>query len=115
MSRPPERPAGGRHDAPPFVHVVAIWKYVLVYLALLALVATTLGLAYVDLGAGNNIVAMAIAGCKALLVMLVFMHVRWSPKLIPLAAFGAFFWLVHLVAGSLADYLSRGLLGVPGK
>src|SRR5262245_26894862 len=94
-------------EVPEGVHVVPWWQYVLVYLALLAPVAITVGAAYINLGPMNNVVAVGIAGVKAILVMLVFMHVRWSPRLIPLVAFGGFLWLAQLIVGSLADYMTR--------
>lgn len=106
---------GAAPAAPSGAHVVPLWQYLLVYLALLALTAATVAAAFLDLGRMNNVVALAIAGMKALLVLLVFMHVRWSPRLIPLVAFGGFFWLALLIAGSLSDYLTRGALGLPGK
>lgn len=101
--------------APAGAHVVPIWQYLAVYVALLALLGATVGASYVDLGPMNNVVALGIAAVKMVLVMLVFMHVRWSPRLIPLAAVAGFFWLFYLIAGSFGDYLTRGLLGVPGK
>ena len=101
-------PAGGGH-------VVPGWAYLAVYAALLGLAAATVGVSFLDLGALNNVVALGIAIAKGTLVVLVFMHVRWSPRLIPLAAIAGFFWLMLLIAGTLADYFTRGLLGVPGK
>lgn len=96
-------------------HIAPLWAYFAVYVALIALTAATAGVSFVDLGPFNNVVAVGIAVTKATLVVLVFMHVRWSPRLIPLAAFAGFFWLLLLLSGTLGDYLTRGLLGVPGK
>lgn len=76
---------------------------------------TTVGAAFVDLGPLNNVVALAIAASKAALVGLFFMHLRWSSRLLPLAAVAGLFWLSLLIAGSLGDYFTRGMLGVPGK
>lgn len=97
------------------LHIVPVWEYVAVYAALLVLTAVTTLVAFVDLGPLNNVVAVGIAVTKALLVILVFMHVKWSPRLIPLAAAAGFFWLIHLLGGTLSDYLTRGVLGFPGK
>lgn len=112
-----QAPSGPVDSRPPAAagHVVSAWAYVLVYFALLGLTALTAGVSFVDLGALNNVVAVGIALTKAALVVLVFMHVRWSPRLIPLAAIAGLFWLIHLMAGALSDYFTRGLLGVPGK
>jgi cytochrome c oxidase subunit IV len=96
-------------------HIVPVWVYALVYLALMALTVATVGAAFVDLGPMNNLVALGIAALKGTLVVLYFMHVRWSSRLIPLALFLALFWLVTLIAGTMGDYVTRGLLGVPGK
>jgi cytochrome c oxidase subunit 4 len=57
----------------------------------------------------NTFVALAIAFTKMSCVMLFFMHVRWSPKLIWLAAICSFFWLSIMFAFTMQDYLTRGL------
>ena len=67
------------------VHIVPVRVYLTVFALLLALTALTTGAAFVDLGAFNNVVALAIAACKATLVVLFFMHVRYSTRLIGLA------------------------------
>jgi cytochrome c oxidase subunit 4 len=97
------------------VHVVVpVWKYLLVFVTLLALTGATVGAAYVDLGALNNAVALGIAILKATLVVLYFMHVRYAGRLIPLAILAGVFFLVHLIGGTMGDYITRGLLGVSG-
>ncbi|MER3429555.1 MAG: hypothetical protein C4325_08015 [Blastocatellia bacterium] len=58
----------------------------------------------------NTLVALAIAFTKMACVMLFFMHVYWSPKLIWLAAIASFFWLAILFAFTMQDYITR----VPG-
>lgn len=95
--------------------IVAVWKYALVYLALLALLVSTVVAAFFDLGALNNVVAVGIAMLKAGLVMLFFMHVRWSSRLIGLAAAAGFLWLLYLLSGTMTDYVTRGLLSLPDK
>ena len=61
---------------------VSIRTYALVFLALLVLTGLTTAIAFLDLGGSiNTMVALAIAVCKALLVILYFMHVRYSDKL----------------------------------
>lgn len=96
-------------------HVVPSRVYVLVFLALLALTATTTWAAFQDLGPLNNVAALAIAVLKAALVVLFFMHVKYGPRLIPLVVAAGIFWLVILIGLSLSDYLMRGWLGVPGR
>jgi cytochrome c oxidase subunit IV len=97
------------------VHVVPVRIYLLVFVALLALTATTASVAFVDLGPLNNVVALGIAAVKAALVILFFMHVRYGTRLTPLVIAASLFWLVILFVLSLSDYLTRGWLGVPGR
>ncbi len=97
------------------VHVVPVRIYLLVFVALLVLTATTASVAFVDLGPLNNVVALGIAAVKAALVILFFMHVRYGTRLTPLVIAASLFWLVILFVLSLSDYLTRGWLGVPGR
>jgi cytochrome c oxidase subunit 4 len=68
----------------------------------------------VDLGALNNVVMLAIACTKALLVILFFMHVRWSSRLTWVVAASGFVWLLILFGITMTDYLTRGwVVGTP--
>ena len=60
-----------------------------------------------DMGIFNPIVALAIACTKAVLVILFFMHVRYSSKLTKLTITAGFFWLLILITLSLSDYIPR--------
>ena len=93
-------------------HVVPIRIYVAVFLALMVFTATTVAAAFVDLGALNNVVMLGIAVAKASLVVLFFMHVRYSTKLISLVVVCGVFWLLILFGITMSDYLTRGWLGV---
>ena len=64
--------------------------------------------AFFDLGALNNIVMLLIASVKALLVILFFMHVRWSTRLTWVVAASGFVWLIILFGLTMTDYLTRG-------
>ena len=97
------------------LHVEPKRNYYLVFGALMVLTVATVGVAYFDFGAWNDVVAMAIAVLKASLVVLVFMHVRHSTPLTKLVVVSALLWLGFMVAFTLADYDTRGLLGVAGK
>ncbi len=88
-------------------HVVARKIYVLVFAALVALTLTTVGAATVDLGPLNTVVALAIAAIKASLVILFFMHVRYSKPLIGLVVFASLLWLAILITLTLSDFMSR--------
>lgn len=56
----------------------------------------------------NTLLALLIAFTKMTCVMLFFMHVYWSPRLIWLSAVGSFFWLAIMFAYTMQDYLTRG-------
>jgi cytochrome c oxidase subunit 4 len=73
----------------------------------------TVQIAFLDLGRLNAVVALTIAVFKAVLVVLFFMHVRYSPRLTWLVVIGAVFWLMILLALTSGDYLtrSRGTFG----
>jgi cytochrome c oxidase subunit 4 len=91
-------------------HVVSLKTNVAVWVALLVLTGVTTGIAFVDLGPLNTIVALVIATCKALLVVLIFMHVKYaSDKLLKVVVISAVFFLFLLLGLSLADYSTRML------
>lgn len=97
-------------------HIVPVKTYVAIFLALLCLTALTTGVAFVDLGAElNTIVALAIAVAKALLVILFFMHVKYSSGLTRIVIVAGFFFLAILVSLTLADVLTRGWTPNPGS
>lgn len=91
-------------------HIVSKRLNVAVLGALLALALATWGIAYVDLGRWNLVVALAIAAVKGALVVAVFMHGWFQPRLMKLAFAAGFFWLGILVVLTMGDYLSRGWL-----
>jgi cytochrome c oxidase subunit 4 len=89
-------------------HVVPLKTNVAVWLALLVLTGVTTAIAFIDLGPLNTIVALVIATCKALLVVLIFMHVKYaSDKLVKVVVISAVFFLLLLLGLSLADYSTR--------
>ncbi|MBI4565804.1 MAG: cytochrome C oxidase subunit IV family protein [Planctomycetes bacterium] len=87
--------------------------YVSVYAVLLALTGLTVAAARFDLGRFNLAIALAIAGTKALAVIVYFMHARSAGRLIWLFAGAGFFWLAILITLSLYDPLTRGWLPPP--
>ena len=102
-------------SAAPAPHVMPVSTYLLVFLALLGFTALTVAAAYVDLGWANNAVALGIAITKATLVVLYFMHVKENSRLIPAVIFSGLFMLLLLLVNLLADYGTRGWLGVEGR
>jgi cytochrome c oxidase subunit IV len=81
--------------------------YFVVFGALMVLTLATWLVAQVDLGWANDVVALAIAVTKALLVILFFMHVRHSTRMTVLTALAGFFWLAILIFLTLNDYMTR--------
>jgi cytochrome c oxidase subunit 4 len=92
--------------------VVPIKIYVGIFLALIALTITTVGVSKVELGEYNFIVAMTIAVIKGTLVVLFFMHVKQSTSMTKLFVVAGFFWMAILFVFVLSDYFSRGWLPV---
>jgi cytochrome c oxidase subunit 4 len=93
-------------------HVAPKSMYYAVFAALIVGTALTVMVAFIDLGAMNNVLMLGIACTKALLVILFFMHVRWSTRLTWLVVASGFFWLLILFGITMTDYLTRGW--VPG-
>ncbi|HSM87962.1 MAG TPA: cytochrome C oxidase subunit IV family protein [Candidatus Limnocylindrales bacterium] len=83
--------------------------YFVIFILLAFFTCATWAIAFVDLGIFNPIVALAIACTKAVLVILFFMHVRYSDRLTMITVAAGFFWLLILITLSLSDYLSRTL------
>lgn len=80
---------------------------VLVVGTILTYVVATVDLDFIFPGA-NTLVALLIAFTKMTCVILFFMHVYWSPKLIWLSAIASFFWLAIMFAFTMQDYVTRG-------
>ncbi|HEY7913409.1 MAG TPA: cytochrome C oxidase subunit IV family protein [Blastocatellia bacterium] len=89
-------------------HIVSRKIYFAIFGALMVLTLITVLVARVDLGVLNNIVALTIAVLKATLVVLYFMHVRYSSRLTWVFVIAGLFWLGILIALTLSDYLTRG-------
>lgn len=92
------------------VHVSPLSTYLTIFGALMVLSTLTVVAAFVNLGALNPIVAMAIAGLKATLVILYFMHVKYSSRLTKLTVVLSLFFVAILFAETLMDYATRGWL-----
>jgi cytochrome c oxidase subunit 4 len=88
-------------------HVVPRRVYYLIFAALMACTALTVAVSFVDLGPINAVVALTIAVLKATLVVLFFMHVKYSTRLTWLVIAGSVFWLGILLALTFSDYLTR--------
>ena len=88
-------------------HLVPIRVYYLIFGILMLCTGLTVAIAFVDLGALNVIAALAIAVFKATLVVLFFMHVKYSTRLTWAVVVGSVFWLFILIALTMGDYLTR--------
>ncbi len=95
-------------------HVVSLKLYFAIFAALMVLTAVTVWVAFIDLGTMNTVVALAVAVTKATLVILFFMHVKYSTRLTWLVVASGFFFLAIMLAFTMADMVSRGWLGTPG-
>jgi cytochrome c oxidase subunit IV len=96
-------------------HVVPRKAYLAVFAALVVLTAVTTSVAFLDLGPWNTAVALAIAFTKATLVVLIFMHLKYSSRLTRVVVAGGLFWLAILLALTLSDFFTRGWLVVLGS
>lgn len=94
---------------------VSVRTYWVIFGALMVLLALTVGVAQLHLGALSVAVALTIAVIKAVLIILYFMHVRYSQRLIWLIAGAAFFWVLIMLGFTFSDYLTRPLLPIPGR
>ena len=94
-------------------HVSPLSTYITIFLALMVLTALTVFAAFVNLGQFNAPIALAIAIFKATLVILYFMHVKYSSKLTKLVVMTGLFFLVILLGETMMDYASRGFPGAP--
>ena len=89
-------------------HVVAAKLYIAIWAILMAMTLTTVLVSFVDIGLFNVVVALLIATIKGTLVVLFFMHLRYSPKLTMATVVAAMFWLFLLLSLTMTDYLTRG-------
>jgi cytochrome c oxidase subunit 4 len=88
-------------------HIVSPKIYFAIFGTLMVGTFLTVVAAYKDLGQWNIVIALAIATFKATLVVLFFMHARYSPKRTQLVVVCAVFWLAIMLALTLSDYSTR--------
>jgi len=113
-----ENSSGSQHEQQEHEHhIVSPLTYLAILIALLCATALTAGMSYIDLGEWhiapgltlfwNPVVALAIACTKMTLVILFFMHVKYSPKLTKLTVMAGFFIFLALIGMTMTDYFSR--------
>ena len=88
-------------------HVVPTRVYYTIFAILMVCTGLTVWIAFLDLGPLNTIAALGIAVFKATLVVLFFMHVKYSTRLTWAVVLGSVFWLGILIALTMSDYLTR--------
>ena len=88
-------------------HVVPLRVYYTVFGLLMFCTYLTVQIAYLDLGRVNTIAALVIACFKATLVVLFFMHVKYSTRLTTAVVLGSLFWFGILMTITMSDYLTR--------
>lgn len=88
-------------------HVVSPLVYLTIVGILLVMTGLTVAASYVEMGVFNPIVALAIAAFKMILVVLFFMHVKYSTKLTKLTVGAGVFTFLVLVGMTLSDYMTR--------
>ena len=94
-------------------HVASAKLYYGVFFALIVGTVLTYLAALMDFGFFNNVVMLAIAIAKMLLVMLFFMGVRWNSRLTWVVAGSGFFFLLIMFTITMSDYMTRGWM--PGS
>jgi cytochrome c oxidase subunit 4 len=88
-------------------HILPKRVYYTIFAILLFCTYLTVQIAFLDLGAMNTVAALAIATFKAAIVILFFMHVKYSTRLTWAVVLGSIFWLGILLALTMTDYLTR--------
>ena len=91
-------------------HVVPTRIYYTIFAFLILSTYVTVQAAFFDLGELNTVTALVIAVFKATLVVLFFMHVKYSTRLTWAVVIGGVFWLGILLALTMSDYLTRSWL-----
>ncbi len=79
----------------------------MIFLSLMAGTGLTVWAAFQNFGPFNIVIALAIASFKATLVVLYFMHARYSPRRTHLVIVSSVFWLAIMLALTLSDYSTR--------
>lgn len=90
-------------------HVVGLKAYLAVITALLVLTAVTVWAAFQDFGLLNTPVAMAIALVKMLLVVSIFMHLKYSARIVWVYAASGLLFLIVMIGFVVGDNLGHRL------
>jgi cytochrome c oxidase subunit 4 len=91
-------------------NIPSVMTYLIVWACLMGLLILTVIAALFNLGAWSTVIALVIAGLKALLVLTFFMHLKYGGRQAWFFAFAGFLWLAVMIVLTLADYITRGWL-----
>ncbi len=89
-------------------HVIARRTYYVVFAVLVVLTLVTTEVAFFDFGLLNPVIALTIAVVKATVVVLYFMHMKYSSRLTMIIGGAGIFWLGILLTLTMSDYFARG-------
>lgn len=81
-----------------------------VWIVLELLLAASYGLSRIEMGGGDIVIPLLLSTAQTLLVILFFMHVRYSERVVWVFAAIGFLWLLILVDLTLSDYITRGYI-----
>jgi cytochrome c oxidase subunit IV len=95
-------------------HVLPKSTYYTIFLSLMVLTVLTVAAAFVNLGSANFPIAIAIAITKATLVVLFFMHVKYSSRMTKMVVGIAIFFLLTMIGLTMTDYATRRWFAAPG-
>ena len=101
------------HDDEIHHHISPLSTYISVFAALMVFTFITVWIAGKDLGLANTFVAVTIAVIKATIVVLWFMHLKYSAKITWVAAGAGFIWLAVMIALTMSDVASRDWIPFP--
>jgi cytochrome c oxidase subunit IV len=96
-------------------HIVSRRTYVTVWALLMLLTSLTAYASGFDLGPWSAPVAMVIAGTKASLVVVFFMHLKYSNPVTRVAAAAGVFWLAVMLLLTCADFFTRSWSAFPNQ
>ena len=96
-------------------HVIPAKIYYVIWAILMVGTAITVFAATIELGVFNIVVALVIATIKGTLVVLFFMHLRYSDKLTMVTVIASIFWLFILFSLTMTDYITRAWSTYTGR
>jgi len=96
-------------------HIIPARIYYVIWAILMVMTATTVFAATLELHVFNIVLALLIATFKGTLVVLFFMHLRYSTKLTMVTVVASVFWLFILFALTMTDYITRAWSTYTGR